>query len=141
MTIPAGEFTATMGPSGSGKSTLVQALAGLDSVDSGQVVLGHTDLTTLPERDRTLLRRERLGFVFQAFDLIPALTAAENITLPLTLAGERPDPAWLAELVRMLGLGDRLDHHPAQLSGGQQHPHAGPDDRHGHPRPGRRRPR
>ncbi len=118
--IPAGTFTAVMGPSGSGKSTLVHALAGLDSVDSGQVLLGDTDLTTLSERDRTLLRRERLGFVFQAFNLIPALTAAENIALPLTLAGRRPDPAWMAELVQMLGLADRLDHRPAQLSGGQQ---------------------
>jgi putative ABC transport system ATP-binding protein len=118
--ISAGEFTAVMGPSGSGKSTLVHALAGLDSVDSGQVFLGDTDLTTLSERDRTLLRRERLGFVFQAFNLIPSLTAAENIALPLTLAGKRPDPAWMAELVQMLGLGARLDHRPAQLSGGQQ---------------------
>ncbi len=120
VTIPAGQFTAVMGPSGSGKSTLVHALAGLDGVDSGSVFLGDTDLTALSERDRTLLRRERLGFVFQAFNLIPSLTAAENIALPLTLAGTRPDPAWMAELVHMLGLGDRLDHRPAQLSGGQQ---------------------
>jgi putative ABC transport system ATP-binding protein len=118
--IPAGEFTAVMGPSGSGKSTLVHALAGLDDVDSGRVLLGETDLTTLSERDRTLLRRERLGFVFQAFNLIPSLTAAENIALPLTLAGRRPDPDWMAELVQTLGLGARLDHRPAQLSGGQQ---------------------
>ncbi|MGY1814974.1 ABC transporter ATP-binding protein [Blastococcus sp. SYSU D00820] len=118
--IPAGEFTAVMGPSGSGKSTLVHALAGLDGVDSGQVLLGDTDLTALSERHRTLLRRERLGFVFQAFNLIPSLTAAENIALPLTLAGRRPDPDWMAELVEMLGLGARLDHRPAQLSGGQQ---------------------
>jgi putative ABC transport system ATP-binding protein len=118
--IPAGEFTAVMGPSGSGKSTLIHALAGLDDVDAGQVLLGGTDLTTLSERERTLLRRERLGFVFQAFNLIPSLTAAENIALPLTLAGKRPDRAWMAELVQMLGLGDRLDHRPAQLSGGQQ---------------------
>ncbi|MGY2082487.1 ABC transporter ATP-binding protein [Blastococcus sp. SYSU DS0539] len=118
--IPAGEFTAVMGPSGSGKSTLVHALAGLDRVDSGQVLLGDTDLTALSERDRTLLRRERLGFVFQAFNLIPSLTAAENMALPLTLAGKKPDPAWMDELVQMLGLGARLDHRPAQLSGGQQ---------------------
>jgi putative ABC transport system ATP-binding protein len=118
--IARGEFTAVMGPSGSGKSTLVHALAGLDHVDSGQVLLGDTDLTTLSERDRTLLRRERLGFVFQSFNLIPALTAQENIALPLTLAGKRPDPAWLAELVDVLGLGARLTHRPAQLSGGQQ---------------------
>ncbi|MGY1833116.1 ABC transporter ATP-binding protein [Geodermatophilus sp. SYSU D01180] len=118
--IPAGELTAVMGPSGSGKSTLVHALAGLDSIDSGQVFVGDTDLTSLSERDRTLLRRERLGFVFQAFNLVPALTAAENIALPLTLAGKRPDPAWMDELVHVLGLGERLGHRPAQLSGGQQ---------------------
>ncbi len=118
--IPAAEFTAVMGPSGSGKSTLIHALAGLDSVDAGRVFVGDTDLTTLAERDRTLLRRERLGFVFQAFNLIPALTAAENIALPLTLAGKRPDPAWMNELVHMLGLQHRLDHRPGQLSGGQQ---------------------
>ena len=120
VTIPSGRFTAVMGPSGSGKSTLVHALAGLDHIDSGRILLGDTDLTTLSERERTLLRRERLGFVFQAFNLVPALTAAENIALPLTLAGRRPDPAWRAELVDMLGLGGRLEHRPAQLSGGQQ---------------------
>jgi putative ABC transport system ATP-binding protein len=120
LAIPAGRFTAIMGPSGSGKSTLVHALAGLDGIDSGQVLVGDTDLTTLSERERTLLRRERLGFVFQAFNLIPSLTAAENVALPLTLAGKKPDPAWLAELVDMLGLTQRLGHRPAQLSGGQQ---------------------
>jgi putative ABC transport system ATP-binding protein len=120
VTIPAARLTAVMGPSGSGKSTLVHALAGLDRIDSGSVFVGDTDLTALSERDRTLLRRERLGFVFQAFNLVPALTAAENIALPLTLAGSKPDPAWQAELVGMLGLGARLDHRPAQLSGGQQ---------------------
>jgi len=109
-----------MGPSGSGKSTLVHALAGLDDVDSGQVLLGDTDLTTLSERERTLLRRERLGFVFQAFNLVPALSAQENLALPLTLAGKRADPAWQAELVAMLGLEARLTHRPSQLSGGQQ---------------------
>ncbi len=103
--IPTGRFTAVMGPSGSGKSTLVHALAGLDGIDSGRVLVGDTDLTELSERERTLLRRERLGFVFQAFNLVPSLTAAENIALPLTLAGKRPDPAWLAELV---------DRHPQQ---------------------------
>src|SRR3954447_3569494 len=118
--IPAGQFTAVMGPSGSGKSTLVHALAGLDRIDSGHVLLGDTELTTLSERDRTLLRRERLGFVFQAFNLVPSLTAAENIALPLTLAGKKPDPAWLGELVQMLGLTGRLGHRPTQLSGGQQ---------------------
>ena len=118
--IPRGRFTAVMGPSGSGKSTLVHALAGLDHVDSGQVLLGDTDLTTLSERERTLLRRERLGFVFQAFNLVTALSAQENLVLPLTLAGKRPDPQWQAELVSMLGLGGRLSHRPSQLSGGQQ---------------------
>ncbi|MCZ2860819.1 ABC transporter ATP-binding protein [Blastococcus sp. VKM Ac-2987] len=118
--IDSGRLTAIMGPSGSGKSTLVHALAGLDTIDSGRVLIGDTELTALSERERTLLRRERLGFVFQAFNLIPSLTAAENIALPLTLAGKRPDRAWLAELVEMLGLGNRLDHRPAELSGGQQ---------------------
>ena len=118
--IPSGRFTAVMGPSGSGKSTLVHALAGLDHIDSGQILLGDTDVTRLPERDRTLLRRKRLGFVFQAFNLIPALTAEENMALPLTLAGERPDAAWRDELVEMLGLRARLRHRPAELSGGQQ---------------------
>jgi putative ABC transport system ATP-binding protein len=118
--IPVGEFTAIMGPSGSGKSTLVHALAGLDSIDAGRVLLGDTELGTLSERDRTLLRRERLGFVFQAFNLVPSLTAAQNIALPLTLAGKKPDPAWFGELVQMLGLTDRLGHRPTQLSGGQQ---------------------
>jgi putative ABC transport system ATP-binding protein len=118
--IARGRFTAVMGPSGSGKSTLVHAFAGLDHVDSGRVLLGDTDLTTLSERERTLLRRERLGFVFQAFNLVTALSAQENLALPLTLAGKRPDPAWQAELVAMLGLGDRLSHRPSQLSGGQQ---------------------
>ena len=118
--IPKCRFTAVMGPSGSGKSTLVHALAGLDRIDSGQILLGDTDLSTLSERERTLLRRERLGFVFQAFNLVPALTAQENMALPLTLAGKKPDPHWQAELVAMLGLGFRLSHRPAELSGGQQ---------------------
>ena len=120
VTIPRGRFTAVMGPSGSGKSTRVHARAGQDRVDSGQVPLGDTDLTTLSERQRTLLRRERLGFVFQAFNLVPALSAQENIALPLTLAGKRPDPHWLAQLVDVLAIGDRLSHRPSQLSGGQQ---------------------
>jgi putative ABC transport system ATP-binding protein len=115
-----GTFTAVMGPSGSGKSTLMHALAGLDDVDAGQVLLGDTDLTRLGERERTLLRRDRLGFVFQGFNLLPALTALDNITLPLDLAGRRPDRAWLARLVETLGLTDRLEHHPSELSGGQQ---------------------
>ncbi|WP_324651697.1 ABC transporter ATP-binding protein [Georgenia sp. H159] len=120
VTIPAGRFTAVMGPSGSGKSTLMHALAGLDTIDSGQVLLGGTDLTTLSEEQRTVLRRERIGFVFQAFNLVPSLTAAENIALPLTLAGRKPDPEWMAKLVDVVGLADRLTHRPAELSGGQQ---------------------
>src|SRR4051794_32826995 len=115
-----GSFTAVMGPSGSGKSTLMHVLAGLDVVDGGVVRLGDTDLSTLSERDRTLLRRERVGFVFQSFNLVPTLTAAENIALPLALAGRRPDPAWTDELVATLGLADRLRHRPSELSGGQQ---------------------
>jgi putative ABC transport system ATP-binding protein len=115
-----GEFAAVMGPSGSGKSTLLHCLAGLDNADGGSIVIDDVDLTTLNEKQRTLLRRDRLGFVFQAFNLIPSLTAAENITLPLTLAGRRADPDWLATLVDTLRLGDRLAHRPAELSGGQQ---------------------
>ena len=118
--VASGEFLAIMGPSGSGKSTLMHALAGLDSVDSGQVLLGDTDLTSLSERQRTLLRRDRIGFVFQSFNLVPALTAAENIALPLTLAGRNPDAGWLRHLVDVLGLADRLEHRPTELSGGQQ---------------------
>jgi putative ABC transport system ATP-binding protein len=118
--ISAGAFTAIMGPSGSGKSTLMHALAGLDTVDSGQVELGGTELTELTERQRTLLRRDRIGFVFQSFNLVPALTAAENMALPLTLAGKKPDPDWLQRLVQVLGLHDRLEHKPNELSGGQQ---------------------
>jgi putative ABC transport system ATP-binding protein len=120
LVVERGRFTAVMGPSGSGKSTLMHVLAGLDSIDGGQVRLGETDLSTLSERERTLLRRERVGFVFQSFNLVPALTAAENITLPLALAGKRPDQAWVEELVDVLGLADRLRHRPTELSGGQQ---------------------
>ncbi len=118
--IAAGTFTAIMGPSGSGKSTLLHVLAGLDNPDSGEVVLGDTELTSLSERRRTLLRRERFGFVFQAFNLVPALTAEENITLPLTLAGRRPEPEHFASLVHTLALHNRLKHRPSELSGGQQ---------------------
>ncbi|HLL64999.1 MAG TPA: ABC transporter ATP-binding protein [Micromonosporaceae bacterium] len=120
LSIPTGQFTAVMGPSGSGKSTLMHALAGLDNVDGGQVLLGDTDVTALTERQRTLLRRDRVGFVFQSFNLVPTLTAAENIELPLTLAGRRPDRAWVDQLVDTLGLAQRLSHRPSQLSGGQQ---------------------
>jgi putative ABC transport system ATP-binding protein len=113
-------FTAIMGPSGSGKSTLMHVMAGLDSADAGQVLLGDVDVTALSERDRTLLRREKIGFVFQSFNLVPSLTAAENIALPLALAGRKPDPAWLRELAAVLGIEHRLTHRPAELSGGQQ---------------------
>jgi putative ABC transport system ATP-binding protein len=109
-----------MGPSGSGKSTLMHVLAGLDHIDSGAVHLAETDVTSLSEKDRTLLRRTRIGFVFQAFNLVPALTAEENIALPLTLAGQRPDTDWMSHLVEVLGLRDRLSHRPGELSGGQQ---------------------
>ncbi|NHA67931.1 ABC transporter ATP-binding protein [Phycicoccus flavus] len=116
----AGEFTAIMGRSGSGKSTLMHCAAGLDSVTSGRVLLGDVDLTGLKERRLTELRRDRIGFVFQAFNLVPTLTAAENITLPLDIAGRRPDPAWFDEVVDTVGLRDRLGHRPGELSGGQQ---------------------
>ena len=116
----AGAFTAIMGPSGSGKSTLMHCVAGLDTLTSGHVYIGDVDLTTLPERKLTLLRRRRVGFVFQTFNLVPTLTALENITLPLALAGARPDPGWLDLVVQTVGLGDRLRHKPSELSGGQQ---------------------
>jgi putative ABC transport system ATP-binding protein len=118
--VSAGQMTAVMGPSGSGKSTLMHCLAGLDGIDSGQVFIGEDDITALSERQRTLLRRERVGFVFQSFNLVGSLTAAENISLPLALGGRRPDSDWYTELVSTLGLQDRLDHRPSQLSGGQQ---------------------
>ena len=113
-------LTAVMGPSGSGKSTLLHCLAGLDAVDAGEVLLGDVDLTRLGERDLARLRRERVGFVFQAFNLLPTLTAAENLTLPLAIAGRRGDPAWIDRVVDAVGLRDRLAHRPAELSGGQQ---------------------
>jgi putative ABC transport system ATP-binding protein len=117
---PSGGFTAIMGPSGSGKSTLMHCLAGLDRLTSGQVFVGDVDLTRLSEHELTLLRREQVGFVFQAFNLIPTLTALENVTLPKALAGERTDPSWLDTVVRAVGLTDRLSHKPSELSGGQQ---------------------
>jgi putative ABC transport system ATP-binding protein len=113
-------LTAVMGPSGSGKSTLLHCLAGLDTVDAGEIRLGDVDLTRLDERALTRLRRERVGFVFQAFNLLPTLTAAENLTLPLAIAGRRGDPAWIDRVVDAVGLRDRLGHRPAELSGGQQ---------------------
>ncbi|MBW8484973.1 ABC transporter ATP-binding protein [Actinomadura parmotrematis] len=115
-----GAFTAIMGPSGSGKSTLLHCLAGLDALDGGGVRIGDVELAGLGDRRLTLLRRERIGFVFQAFNLLPTLTAEQNIRLPLDLAGRRPDPAWFARVVDVLGLRDRLAHRPAELSGGQQ---------------------
>jgi putative ABC transport system ATP-binding protein len=118
--VPAHRFTAIMGPSGSGKSTLMHCLAGLDTLTEGQVFVGDVDLGTLSDRDLTLLRRDRIGFVFQAFNLVPTLSARENIVLPARLAGRRPDRAWLDEVVATVGLGDRLAHRPSELSGGQQ---------------------
>lgn len=113
-------FTAIMGASGSGKSTLMHCLAGLDDLTSGTVFIGDTDLTTLSERELTLLRRKHVGFVFQSFNLIPTLNALENITLPMSLAGETPDQGWLDHVIDAVGLGDRLKHRPSELSGGQQ---------------------
>ena len=118
--IPTGRFTAIMGPSGSGKSTLMHCMAGLDSLTSGQVFVGEQDLGRLSEDQLTLLRRDRIGFVFQAFNLVPTLTAIENITLPMTLAGRKPDKDWLDLVIKTTGLADRLGHRPSELSGGQQ---------------------
>jgi putative ABC transport system ATP-binding protein len=115
-----GRFTAIMGPSGSGKSTLMHCMAGLDAVTEGQVFIGDTDLTALDDKALTALRRDRVGFVFQSFNLVPTLTALENIRLPLDLAGRDPDPAWLDTVVDTIGLRDRLGHRPSELSGGQQ---------------------
>ena len=120
LALPSGEFTAIMGPSGSGKSTLMHCLAGLDSLTSGQVLVGDTDLATLSDRERTVLRRDRLGFVFQAFNLLPTLTAEENITLPADLAGRSVEQEWFDTVVSKLNLRDRLRHRPSELSGGQQ---------------------
>ncbi|MGW1006543.1 ABC transporter ATP-binding protein [Streptomyces sp. NPDC002520] len=117
---PAGRFTAIMGPSGSGKSTLMHCAAGLDTLTSGAAHIGDTELGTLDDRRLTLLRRDRIGFVFQAFNLVPTLTVAENITLPLDLAGRRGDREWIDALVDVVGLRDRLHHRPFELSGGQQ---------------------
>jgi putative ABC transport system ATP-binding protein len=116
----AGRFTAIMGPSGSGKSTLMHCMAGLDAVTTGRVLIAGTDLTGLDDRALTALRRDQVGFVFQAFNLLPTLTALENVTLPLALAGRDADPAWLDEVVDATGLRDRLSHRPSELSGGQQ---------------------
>ncbi|MGH3276529.1 MAG: ABC transporter ATP-binding protein [Streptosporangiaceae bacterium] len=118
--IPAGTFTSIMGPSGSGKSTLMHCMAGLDSVTSGQAWIGAHEISGMPERQLTRLRRDHVGFVFQAFNLLPVLSAADNITLPLDIAGTRPDREWLDTIIDAVGLRDRLRHRPAELSGGQQ---------------------
>ena len=115
-----GRLTAVMGPSGSGKSTLMHILAGLDKPTAGSVTIDGTEITTLGDNDLTRLRREHIGFVFQFFNLLPMLDAEENIRLPLSIAGEKPDPAWFEQLIESVGLGDRLSHRPAELSGGQQ---------------------
>jgi putative ABC transport system ATP-binding protein len=118
--IEQGHFTAIMGPSGSGKSTLMHCLAGLDSVTGGTVTVGEVDLTTLKDKELTALRRDQIGFVFQSFNLIPTLNAEENITLPLDIAGRKPDKQWLDTVIDTVGLRSRLDHKPSELSGGQQ---------------------
>jgi len=117
---PRGQFTAVMGPSGSGKSTLMHCLAGLDRVTGGQIWIGDTELSGLNDKQLTLLRRERVGFVFQAFNLLPTLSAAENIELPLAIAGRKPDKAWYGKVIEAVGLRARLGHRPAELSGGEQ---------------------
>ncbi|MFJ2720986.1 ABC transporter ATP-binding protein [Streptomyces sp. NPDC087437] len=118
--IERGRFTTVMGPSGSGKSTLMHCLAGLDTVSGGQVWVGDTEITGLKDRELTRLRRDRIGFMFQSFNLIPTLNALENITLPMDIAGRKPDEKWLDEVIDTLGLRNRLGHRPSQLSGGQQ---------------------
>jgi len=115
-----GNFAAVMGPSGSGKSTLMHTMAGLDRLTSGDVIISGTNLNELNEKELTLLRRDRIGFVFQAYNLVPTLSAQENMTLPQDLAGIKPDQGWFDEVVRAVGLGDRLTHRPNELSGGQQ---------------------
>jgi putative ABC transport system ATP-binding protein len=115
-----GRFTAIMGPSGSGKSTLMHCLAGLDTVSSGTVFIGDTQVTGLTDSGLTKLRRDKVGFIFQQFNLLPTLTAAENINLPLAIAGRKADPQWYDTVIRTVGLGDRLHHRPTELSGGQQ---------------------
>ncbi|WP_007519495.1 ABC transporter ATP-binding protein, partial [Pseudofrankia saprophytica] len=117
---PRGRFTAIMGPSGSGKSTLMHCLAGLDTVSGGRVFIGDVELSRLSDRQLTQLRRDRIGFIFQQFNLLPTLTAAENITLPLDIAGRRPDKKWMQLVVDAVGLAPRLNHKPTELSGGQQ---------------------
>ncbi|HYP49076.1 MAG TPA: ABC transporter ATP-binding protein [Thermoleophilaceae bacterium] len=118
--VPAGVLTAVMGPSGSGKSTLMHMLAGLDRPDEGSIEIGGREITTMTDKKLTLLRREHIGFVFQAFNLVPTLTAEENITLPLAIAGRRPDRGWVDSVIGAVGLGERRSHRPSELSGGQQ---------------------
>ncbi|MCA2218757.1 ABC transporter ATP-binding protein [Jidongwangia harbinensis] len=120
LSLARGEFTAVMGPSGSGKSTLMHCMAGLDAVTRGEVRIGATALTGLRDRAMTRLRRDQIGFIFQQFNLLPTLSAAENIRLPLSIAGRRPDPAWWEQVIDAVGLRERLGHRPNQLSGGQQ---------------------
>jgi putative ABC transport system ATP-binding protein len=120
ITIEAGQFTAIMGPSGSGKSTLLHVLAGLDRPTSGEIYVGDTEITSLSDKKLTLLRRDQIGFIFQSFNLLPTLTAAENIELPMRIAGRKPDALWVRSIVETVGLTERLGHRPAQLSGGQQ---------------------
>ncbi len=118
--LPRGQFTAIMGPSGSGKSTLMHCLAGLDDATEGSVFIGEVDITTLDDKRLTRMRRDAVGFVFQAFNLLPTLTALENITLPMDIAGRKPDKDWLDTVIDTIGLRDRLSHRPTELSGGQQ---------------------
>ena len=118
--ISAGSFTAVMGPSGSGKSTLMNCMAGLDTATGGEVWIGEAEIGRLPERRLTRLRRDRVGFVFQAYNLLPALSAIDNITLPMNIAGRTVDRSWLDTIIEMVGLRDRLRHRPSELSGGQQ---------------------
>ena len=120
LAVPAGQLTAVMGPSGSGKSTLMHILAGLDSPTEGTVRIGGEEITAMDDKALTLLRRDHIGFVFQAFNLLPVLTAEENVLLPLALAGRKPDPEWVDAVMARVGLGDRRGHRPAELSGGQQ---------------------
>ncbi len=120
ITFERGRFTAVMGPSGSGKSTLMHCLAGLDELSGGEVFIGDIAVAGLDDKGLTSLRRDKIGFVFQAFNLVPTLTAQENILLPLTLAGRKPDPAWFDKVVDTVGLAPRLSHRPSELSGGQQ---------------------
>jgi putative ABC transport system ATP-binding protein len=120
VSLAAAEFTAIMGPSGSGKSTLLHVLAGLDRPSVGEIYIGDTEITGLKDKALTLLRRDQIGFIFQSFNLLPTLTAAENIVLPIKIAGRKPDAFWVQSIVETVGLTERLSHRPSQLSGGQQ---------------------